>query len=91
MLPRAGAVSHSMPRGTLDPGGSLGCMPRDRDDGTLAEGMTRNDECAGCGSPQFWGVVHHYDGCPTPDVMAHPAALARRDQLLAGFRDLYDL
>lgn len=53
-------------------------------------GLTRNDQCPGCGGHYFWGVVQHDDDCPTPDLYAHPSDLAHRDQLVATMRDFLD-
>jgi hypothetical protein len=58
---------------------------------TPVPGTTSNGDCASCGAPVFWGFITHDEDCDTSDVMAHPADLARRDQLMAMFRDVFEL
>lgn len=53
-----------------------------------APGIDANDQCAACSAHAVWGYVEHGAGCSTPDVLASPAHLSRRDQFAAALRAL---
>lgn len=50
-----------------------------------------NGNCRTCPGVLFWGFVDHDPDCPNRDVMGTPADRARKEGLVQGFKQTYDL